>query len=87
MIEPATTTSNDGGSQRTSQAVIAAVADAEGVDPVDLDRPLYEAVDPEALDSLFRSSGRRELDGHVRFEYYGYEITVYGDGRLELAGN
>ncbi|AGB39397.1 HalOD1 output domain-containing protein [Natronococcus occultus] len=36
-----------------SVRVVEAVADAEGVDPTDLETPLYEAIDGAALDRLF----------------------------------
>lgn len=54
-----------------SHAVVRAVADADGVDPTDLP-PLYAAVDPDALDAMFR--GRTA--GSVTFEYTGYTVTV-----------
>lgn len=69
-----------------SQAIIAAVAEEEGVDPTELP-PLYRVIDTDALDSLFRTdreSGRSE--GRVVFPYRGYEITVYSTGRIELDG-
>ncbi|WP_458209793.1 HalOD1 output domain-containing protein [Haladaptatus sp. NG-SE-30] len=40
---------------RPSKTVIAAVAEAKGVDPLDMD-PLYDVVDPDALNSMFRQS-------------------------------
>lgn len=73
-------TGRDAAEARTSIAVIRAVASKEGVDPTDLDVPLYDAVDPSALDSLFQSG----FDGHVRFTYYGYEVSVFDDGRVLL---
>jgi hypothetical protein len=50
------------------------VADAAGVDAVDLD-PLYSSVDPDALDSLLGPGV------HVAFRYAGFEVTVHGDSR------
>ncbi|WP_254534059.1 HalOD1 output domain-containing protein [Natrinema gelatinilyticum] len=58
--------------------VIETVAEREGVAPTDLP-PLYDVIDPEALDSIF--TARR---GHLVFPYYGYRITVSGDRRLEI---
>jgi hypothetical protein len=37
--------------------------------------PLHDAIDPEALDRLFRDRNT----GEVRFSYLDYEITVDGD--------
>lgn len=61
-----------------SQAVIMAVADAEGVDPVDLP-PLAEAIDPDALDQLLSGD-----EGQVRFNYNGYGVTVDQRGVVDL---
>ena len=62
-----------------STAVVRTVADAEGVDPVELGTPLYEAVDSEALDELFAAG-----EGAVTFEYYGYLVTAHSDGSVDL---
>lgn len=74
-------------SEQLSQAVIAAVADAEQADPLDL-TPLYQAIDPDALDSLFKSvagEGTRAVD-EISFEYHGYDVTVAADGDIQLSG-
>jgi len=57
------------------EAVVYAVADAEGVDPTDLD-PLYDTIDPEALDALFAGGG----EGRIAFTYGGHEVEVTADG-------
>jgi hypothetical protein len=75
-----------GGSDDISRAVVEAVAEAEGVDSVELTPPLYEAVDPDALNRLFAatpSAGR--MEGRVSFRYNGYEVTVWGDGYVSIA--
>lgn len=56
-----------------------AVADADGVAPDDLP-PLYAAVDPDALDAMFR--GRP--DGSITFEYCGYTVTVHGNSEVTV---
>lgn len=73
-----------------SRAVVEAVADREGVDvtafePPEYD-PLYAAVDPEALDAVFAPThgGDSRTTGTVSFEYEGYSVTVYSDGRIDL---
>lgn len=68
-----------------SQSVVDAIARAEGVDPVELTPPLYEVVDPDALNGLFDDThhyGR--LDREVVFTYKGYEVTVDGDGSVSV---
>lgn len=62
--------------RRTSTRVIEAVARREGISPASLQPPLYEVVDPDALDEMFRNAH----DGtRVIVEYYGYEIEVTSD--------
>lgn len=69
-----------------SQRIVERVSDAEGVDPLELD-PLYTVVDPDALDSLFRTrlASSDGLGGELRFEYHDYEVRVTADGRVTLA--
>ena len=62
-----------------SDAVLAAVAEAEGVDEADLTPPLYEAIDPEALDTLVRAGG-----GTLEFQYHGYTVAVDHEGAASL---
>lgn len=63
----------------TVNAVIEAVAEVTDSDPLDLP-PLYEAVDPDALNSLFNGS---ETSNQVRFQYAGFEVVVR-NGKVEL---
>lgn len=64
-------------SRQVSTQIIEAVADCEGVDPLDLQPPLYEVVDPEALEALFGSTvAGTERRGRIEFTYAGYRITV-----------
>lgn len=57
-----------------SLAVIECIAEVDGGDPETLP-PLYESIDPEALNSLFRNRST----GEVTFTYLDYEITVTSD--------
>ncbi|AGB36627.1 HalOD1 output domain-containing protein [Natronococcus occultus] len=56
-------------------AVIEAVAGATDSDPLNLP-PLYESVDPDALNTLFNGS---ETGTQVAFEYAGLEVVVQGE--------
>lgn len=67
-----------------TRAILEAVADREGTDPVDIDQPLHDVLDPDALNSLFPSTSTERSDGRVEFTYYGYEVTAYGDGRVHV---
>lgn len=58
-----------------SATIIAAIAEREGVDPVDLDVSLHEVVDPDALDVLF-VRGRPDAEVYVEFTFAGYRVAV-----------
>ncbi|WP_254273759.1 HalOD1 output domain-containing protein [Haloarcula marina] len=51
------------------------VAEREGVDPCSLP-PVYESVEPEALDNLFTDDRSRRSNVAVTFEYLGYDVHV-----------
>lgn len=73
-----------------SSAVVRTVAAAEGVDVTALP-PLFHAIDPDALDALFRAGpdggGETRTSGAVTFSYHGYEVTVDADGSVDLAAS
>lgn len=62
-----------------SEAVVKAVATAEGRDPIDLS-PLYDVIDTDALDSLLE--GSRGID--VTFQYEGYTVLVRENAEVIL---
>ena len=79
-----------GDDETVTQAVVEAVSTVSETPPVPasgsdeaLD-PLYTAIDPEALESLFSPENAPE-DARLEFEYHGYEIAVHGDGRLSVS--
>lgn len=63
-----------------TEAVVAAVADAEGVAPLELD-PLAAAIDPDALNALY-GDGRHGVA--LEFAYQGYEVAVSGDRQVAV---
>jgi hypothetical protein len=58
--------------------IVAAIADREGVDPMALGTPLYEAIDPDALTAITNADPATELT--LSFNYSGYRVTVIADG-------
>lgn len=62
-----------------STAIVDVVAAVENV-PARRLEPLYDTVDPDALDALVAD----ETPVEVSFEYEGHTVVVHGDGRLEL---
>jgi len=61
-------------------AVVEAVSASTGRPVTDLP-PLYDAVDPDALDALFAG---RSVDGRVRFRYAGHVVEVRSDRTVTL---
>jgi hypothetical protein len=72
------------GNESLSASVIRAVADAADLEPAELGTPLYDQIDPDALDSLFsdRHDGTPRASGHVSFTLLEYDVTVYSDGHV-----
>ena len=62
-----------------STAVVEAVADVTNERPEAMP-PLYDAVDTDALDSIFR----RTTDGMVAFRYVGFLVSVHADGSVQV---
>ncbi|MFP8954949.1 HalOD1 output domain-containing protein [Natrialbaceae archaeon A-arb3/5] len=71
-----------------TQAIIEAIAAHEGVDVTEIEPPaydpLYTVIDPEALDTLFRTP-TDSSNARVHLEYEGYEIVVYSDGNVDVS--
>ena len=63
-----------------NEALVDALASAAGEDPLNI-APIYESVDPDALEALFRTgSGERTL----RFEHDGYRVEIDGGGTIHV---
>jgi len=86
--DPATDTywgTFDGAAIAPSIAVVETVAAALDTDPTSLN-PLYDVVDPGALDGLYSGA---TADGDrtaptVEFTYHGHRVTVTGPGTVEV---
>lgn len=84
------------GDESLSEGVIQAVSAVSNADPVANTRseseagralePLYSILDPEALDSVFRStdSGESRSCGRVTFSYHGCDVTVREGGGISV---
>lgn len=68
-------------SEPLSHAVVVAVAELNGVDPLDLNERLYDCIDPDALDALFASTGQ-DACGTVQFLMAGCHIEVSAERLL-----
>ncbi|SFR59804.1 HalOD1 output domain-containing protein [Halogeometricum limi] len=65
----------------TSTAIVDAVSAASGISPLELP-PLYDAIDPDAVDALFAGRG---ANGTLQFRYADYVVTLTGNDQIELA--
>lgn len=73
-------------SEPVSTVIVKAVAAFTNTPPTELP-PLYEAINPDALNRLYsfnppRASG--QTDGHVTFTYNDCKIRVFWTGRIEI---
>lgn len=61
--------------------IVSRIADEEGVDPLELD-PLHSRVDTDALENLVAGDDTQDL--RVDFQYHGYNVSVEGDGGVDV---
>ena len=69
-----------------STAVTELIAEESGQDPTELD-PLYESIDPDALDRLIRGNGVNPHEHRltVSFSFRGYAVVIQSGGLVELS--
>lgn len=69
-------------------AVVEAIAAKADVEPTELDLPLYDAIDPDALDHLFPTDeeGRPATRGHLTFSYADFVVRITSDRRVRVFG-
>jgi hypothetical protein len=67
-------------SRSVAERIVAAVAADADTDPLELP-PLHEAIDPDAVDSLFHDGS----SGSVRFRYAGRTVTVDSEGSVDVS--
>lgn len=77
------------GDRELTTAIVTAIADAEGVDPMKLGPPLlYDVVDVPAIEQSFfgsRTGNRtRNATGATQFRYGRYLVKVRSDGWIEV---
>lgn len=96
MTEPSSSISHVTADQPISIAVIEAVASVSGRpsrpdksmdedDETNALDPLYEAIDPDALDAICQPRGdQAEAATTVTFTYCGHEVTVESTGQITV---
>lgn len=72
-----------------STSVVLAVSDLLGVDVNEIEPPLSEVIDPDALDRLFHTPKGTEAVGgsSVSIRFGGHDVTVYSDGWICIRGD
>lgn len=72
------------GDHSPAEVIIDALAEVTGVDPLELP-PLYNFIDPEALDQLFaRHSPSENVDAILGFTVEQWNVFVRADGRIRI---
>lgn len=66
--------------ESVTEAVIEAVADYADVEKTELQEPLYDAIEPDALDRLFYNG-----QGKITFEYLEFIVAVDDEYKVEIA--
>ncbi|WP_178915496.1 HalOD1 output domain-containing protein [Natronomonas gomsonensis] len=70
-----------------TEVIIEALAEAAGIDPIELP-PLYEFVDPDALDHLFgEHDGAAHADALLSFQVETWNVFVRADGCIRVCDN
>lgn len=64
-------------------AVAIAVADIRGEEPEELDEVLYDAIDPDALQTLLKNDNTTEIS----FEFNDCQVDVTSDGQLTVTAD
>lgn len=74
-------------SDALSTVVVSAVAEHEGVNPLELKQPLYDVIDTDALDAIFNGATKDPglIDAQITFPYNGYHVTVTSDGDVTIS--
>ena len=67
-----------------SHAVITVLAEVMRTDPTE-SLPLYDSVDPDALDAVVRVRDPHDGDIEVTFTHEGHTITVHSYGVIDVA--
>lgn len=66
-----------------SAAIIAALSEAKGRDVTEEECVLYDSIDPDALDGMFRQDG---ADDTIKVEFTTHEaiVVLWGNGRITI---
>lgn len=65
-----------------STKVLESLATEMGCSPLDFETPLYDVIDPDALNALFAGGSQ---NGHVEFTYNNYRIVADATGDVRVS--
>lgn len=66
--------------ENVCHCVVRTVAEMDDTTPAEMEPPLYDVIDPEALNMLFRSEpSPHDLSRDIGFVYDDYQIRISGD--------
>lgn len=71
---------------KLTTTVVHALAEVVGEDATAMRERVYERIDPEALDLLFRDTtdGTPRVGGYLGFRVYDHQVTVYASGDIGI---
>ena len=83
---PRVTVEWDAENSALCNAIVEAVAEAEDVDPLELETPLNDVVDPDALERLFGGAavGGPRGGARITFPFEGCDVTVTHGGLVTV---
>lgn len=71
-------------SKSLSETVVTALADFKGVDVTEIE-PLYENIDPDALEALFAPNGNGfRHNGQISFSFNDKYVTIHSHGEFAV---
>jgi len=72
------------GTATITTTIVHALSSIANVDVSQGEFSLYDSIDPDALERLFRpkADGEPRLDGHVCFTALGHEVYVFANGDI-----
>lgn len=72
--------------QSMSYLVVRGIADLTERDPAELE-PLWDSVDPEALDAFVARASECSTSYHLAFQYQGYTVEIVENRWLQFTEN
>ncbi|WP_262177248.1 HalOD1 output domain-containing protein [Haloarcula laminariae] len=74
------------GSAELTTTLAHALSDISGVDVTDAGFTLYDYIDPDALDRLFKpgAGGAQRVNGTLTLTVWDHQVTIHSDGQIAI---